>query len=217
MFNKNTCQSCGKKIKDSFNFCPNCGGKTKKENLGLLGEQDTLNTHQPLLLPGPKPGILDSLIGKMVNSAFGAVEKELSKEMQKDLNNMMNMPKQNFQLMINGKKIDPASLGFGEPEKKEKPIRVNRILTDKKRKEIAALPKKDPKTNVRRLSDKIIYEMDVPGVKTLEDVSINQLENSIEIKALANKKAYEKIIQVGMPIKRYFLSSGKLTLELATN
>ena len=78
----------------------------------------------------------------------------------------------------------------------------------------AGLLKKEPETNIRRLSNKVVYEIKLPGVKSVKDVSIIQLENSIEIKALADKKVFYKIIPINLPINNYNLSSGILTLEL---
>jgi len=51
-------------------------------------------------------------------------------------------------------------------------------------------------------------------VKSVKDVSIAQLENSIEIKALGKGKVFSKMIPINLPIKNYNLSKGKLTLEL---
>ncbi len=54
----------------------------------------------------------------------------------------------------------------------------------------------------------------MPGVKSIKDISIRSLENSIEIKAIAKEKAYYKIIRIGIPIIRYNFDKEKLTLEL---
>ena len=71
-----------------------------------------------------------------------------------------------------------------------------------------------PKTNIRRFSDKIIYEIEMPGVKSQEDISIIKLESSVEIKAVGKNKAYLKLIPINFPITKYDLSNGKLVLEL---
>jgi HSP20 family molecular chaperone IbpA len=76
------------------------------------------------------------------------------------------------------------------------------------------LPKEEPETNIRRLSNAVVYEINLPGVKSTEDISIMQLENSIEIKALSKDKVFQKIIAINLPIKSYNLSKGKLVLEL---
>jgi hypothetical protein len=76
------------------------------------------------------------------------------------------------------------------------------------------LPREEPLTDMRRLSDKIVYEILIPGVKSLKDISINKLENSIEIKAVSKDRAYFKIIPINLGIKGYNLLKGKLVLEL---
>ena len=54
----------------------------------------------------------------------------------------------------------------------------------------------------------------MPGVKSIKDLSIVKLENSIEIKAIAGKKAYVKLIPINLPVSDYNFSNGKLVLEL---
>ena len=70
---------------------------------------------------------------------------------------------------------------------------------------------------MKRLGDKIIYEIEMPEVKSLNDVLINNLENSIEIKAIGEKLIYSKIIPINMPVINQELSQGKLILELGEN
>jgi HSP20 family molecular chaperone IbpA len=79
---------------------------------------------------------------------------------------------------------------------------------------LAGLERKEPKTNIRRLSNRVVYELEMPGVESLEDISIIKLENSIEIKAISKNKAYVKVIPINLPITNYNLSEGKLILEL---
>jgi len=63
------------------------------------------------------------------------------------------------------------------------------------------------------LPDKIIYELEIPEIKSLDDISILQLENSIEVKAVAKEKAYAKIIQIGLPVIGYGITKDNLFLE----
>jgi hypothetical protein len=64
------------------------------------------------------------------------------------------------------------------------------------------------------MTNKIIYEVDLPGVKNEKDIIITKLENSIEIKAFTKDTAYLKLIPISLPIKNYFLEKNKLILEL---
>ncbi len=86
-------------------------------------------------------------------------------------------------------------------------------ITDTQAEEFSKLPKEDPKTSVRRLTDRIIYEIILPGVKE-NDLIISKMENSIEIKAFTKDKAFFKLIPVSLPILSSQLEDNKLILEL---
>jgi HSP20 family molecular chaperone IbpA len=157
---------------------------------------------------------MDSIIDKAMDSAINMIERDLQRE---EGESGKRIPKQNFQIMINGQKVDPASLGLASPPKKKKASKVSKLFDEERRKKMMELPEREPKTNVRRLSNKVLYELSIPGVNSLEDISINQLEDSIEIKAISLKNAYRKLIPVSLPIKHYSVSKGKLTLEFASD
>jgi HSP20 family molecular chaperone IbpA len=104
--------------------------------------------------------------------------------------------------------------GIGNLETKEVKSKSFDNLSSEKLKKFSKLPKEEPKTNIRRLSNKVIYEVDLPGVKSAKDISILNLEKGIELKAVSEKKAYLKSIPITLPILAYKLSKGKLFLEL---
>jgi hypothetical protein len=70
---------------------------------------------------------------------------------------------------------------------------------------------------LKRIADKILYEIEIPGVESVEDVSIINLESSIELKALGKEKAYSKSIPITLPIVGYDFSEGLLVLEFKGN
>ncbi len=234
MFNKKKCNKCNNQINNKYEFCPHCGNslnmkykKNKKENSGMLGRTDSIENNMPeneferftkSLLGGRGGGIM----GKMLNGVMKMIEKEMEKEM-KNLQQNETLreisPKTDFQLFVNGKKIDlikennPLKVKENKIEKKS----YSKYFSQKNIKKYSSLPREEPSTNIRRLSDKIIYELNTPGVKSQEDISITSLENSIEIKAIANKKAYFKIIPLNFPIRNLKLLKEKILLELDTN
>jgi HSP20 family molecular chaperone IbpA len=59
------------------------------------------------------------------------------------------------------------------------------------------LPKviEEPKTDVRNESGKVVVSMDMPGVDSVEDVQICELEGSVEVKAVSKDRAYFKILR----------------------
>lgn len=220
MFNKRKCQKCGNSFGGSVNFCSKCGmkvGDKIEKNYGMLGTDDIeeqFNQIQNSFMGG-------GLLGGMLNKTMKMLEKELGREM----NSQNNQANTRMELFINGQRIDPKKIKVlqkpiqqnSAQEQKQKTIKTL-ILPFKKEKqdEFSKLPKQEPTTNVRRLSDAVIYELTVPGVKNIDDVSFVQVGESIEVKAIAKDKAYFKSISMNLPIVNYSLSKGKLILEMNT-
>ncbi len=242
MFSKKTCKNCGKKIGNKENFCANCGAPIKidEKEWGMLGKDDLNMNNQENLNPFANSmfgGIGGKVFNKMLNSAMKMLEKEMqnaNKDFQNmnpnNKNNPHNFPKTNFELFINGKRINPENIKItqkpvkfikdqnGRNNQSERPKQAKNIfLSEKKAKEFSTLPKKEPRTNIRRLSNKMIYEIEIPGVKTIDSISIVKMENSIEIKAVAKDNSYFKIIPLNLDISQFSLENEKLVLELKEN
>ncbi len=213
MFSKKSCQKCREKVSSKSNFCPECGNPLKTSNqkdYGMLGKDDYIL---------PQDNTQNIFGGGMMNKMLNSAMKMLEKEMQKDVKEL-NQPKSNFELFINGKRISPDKIKVTRQPMQKAPVQKTKteiLLSDENKKKFLKLPKKEPTTSIKRLSNKIIYELNIPEVESIKDISIVQLENSIEIKALAKKIAYSKIISIGLPISNYELSEGKLILELDQN
>lgn len=203
------CKRCGEKISSRDRFCSNCGLPLKKqssEDWGMLGKND-FEEKDPF-----SDSFFNGFTGNMFNRMLGSAMKMLEKEMKKEMSRENIQPRTNVRLMINGKEIDLKKVN--QPKKIEKKEKSLDNFTKKSLKRFSELPKKEPTTNVKRLSNTVIYEINIPGVKSLEDLSIVKLENSIEIKAVAKDKAYFKLIPVNLSIIDYDLNKGKLILEL---
>ncbi|VVB79899.1 Uncharacterised protein [uncultured archaeon] len=227
MFKKNKCHNCKSRVNEKYDFCPHCGspinGKAK-EDFGMLGKND-MQEQNPLADPFFGGMLGGGMLNKMLNNTMKMLEKEL----QRDMKEAQNMPagKTNFELYINGKKIDPSKIKVTQVQeqaqaqeskesKKQKEQLVTAFNKDQMKK-FSELPRIEPQTSsVRRFSNRVIYEIDLPEVKSVQDVAITKLENSIEIKAVGKTKSYFKVINVGLPIAGYELEEGKLILELGT-
>jgi len=214
---KKICERCGSKSNSGYEFCPYCGS-TLDESAKKEKEAENLFDSDVLM---PKMNM-----GFPFNSLFKALDsqmKTLDKEMRRGFNEKQNPMRNGISISISSTGGQPIikvrNLGQGgemqavqRKIEREKPMRkIN--LSEEEAGRISKLPKEEPGTSVRRLSNKVIYEIDLPGVKE-EDIIINQLQNSIEIKAFTKDKAFFKLIPVSLPITNYSLKKGKLVLEL---
>jgi HSP20 family molecular chaperone IbpA len=202
MLNKKKCNSCKERINSNYEFCPHCGNpiKNSRKEWGLLGKDDVSEDNDS---PNFLGGLGGNFIGKMIGNAMNMIEREMKKGIKEFEN-----PRSRVKLIINGKEIDMNN------RKKVKNQKVIKDLSKEKLEKFATLPKQEAKTSIRRLSDKLICEIELPGVKSIEDISVINLESSIEIKALAKDKVYIKRIPMKLPIINYSLTKGKLILEL---
>lgn len=215
MFGKK-CNQCGEEVNKKHKYCSTCGSPLQKEeDFGMLGREDVFDNQ--IKFPMGFNMIFNSLI-KNLDKQFQNMNKEVIKHTPDPKIkkggisiSISTSPGREPQIKINSFGGGPMLEQNSPPVKRElKPMKKLPRTNIK----IGKLPKKEPTTNIRRLSDKVIYEINIPGVKSIKDVSIIQLENSIEIKALAKDKAYIKIIPIGLPILDYNFEKGKLVLEL---
>lgn len=190
---KKKCPHCAKKIERKFSFCPYCGfpasKASEKEDFGLIGKDDLIKEMEASM-PGMPPGI-----GKIMNS--------LMKQLDKELGGIG--PGLNIQI----------STGKPQVRNQVQPVQPQVIEIDEKEFERRRnLPKQEAESNVRRFSDKIVYEIKVPGVRSKKDTLISRMENGFEIKAYSQDKCYFKIIPVKVEITKVQLKDEILFLEL---
>lgn len=176
-------------------------------------------------------------LAKQIDKQFKNMDKKIGTEgkqiFEKELNEMMKkMPlgingvsisissSDEGPLTIKVKKLGEISPGISGGIKNEKNVKDEEIKLPKRKmnkieeKKFAKLPRVEPGTKVRRFTDKIVYEIDLPGVKQEKNIIISKLQNSIEVKAFAKDKAYFKLIPLDLAIKSYKLEKEKLILEL---
>ncbi len=234
MFKKKIKCGCGKKIDSKFTFCPYCGAQLKaikehEKDLKTMEKSFEEAFKMPFFVRLP----FKKLIREM-DQQFREMDKVIGERKKTEKTDLKKMPVrvQGISIKIEtspegqpviklgqfvpGKKIIPLRIKPGEDKKeKEQEIKLpTKKLTKIQKVKLKKLPRKEPETSVRRLTDKIIYEIILPGVKSEKDIIINKLENSIEIKAFAKDTAYLKLIPIALPIKNYYLENNKLILEL---
>ncbi len=205
------CETCRAKIDEKFSFCPYCGNslidKAKEaEDFGLLGKDDLI----------PQAAENSSFAGFGISDRMiSSVMKKLMKSFASELGSANNNDFENaeIQSLPNGISIRVNSMPNKKAQSPKKQQCKNRELTEEQIKKISKLPRVSAKTNVRRFSDKVIYELAAPGIKTVDDIFVSKLENGYEIKALSDKKLYVNTLSVNLPLKKYMIENDKIFFE----
>jgi len=235
MFNKKIKCRCGKKIDVKYDFCPYCGADLKaklvrdkardKEVDGMIKQVESA-FNVPFFMKFPFEKLVKQMV-KEVDKQFHEYDAMLSQE-QNEVEKNPNVIASGISISVNTSPegepvIEVKQFGQGQEEKPQiskvdEPKQYKKlpksIFTEAETLKLSKLPRQEPKTKVRRLTDKIIYEISLPGVKQEKNIIIHKLQNSIEIKAFAKDKAYFKLIPLDLTIKDYKLSNEVLILEL---
>ena len=182
MFWKKKCKDCSGEINDKWNFCPSCGSNLNSES-------------------GP------------FNNMFDDIDKELRRMGKTYRNDLSKFPKFGFGrikpkaginiTITSGAGMTPkVEIKGGDNYKKidslTKPEMGN-LLSESKRlpeKEIRLLNvTEEPVTKIQKLNKKQVITIHLPDVKE-NNLEIRQLEQSIEIRAVAGDKGYFKLIPI---------------------
>lgn len=207
---KISCESCNSKVDKKFNYCPSCGSplfdkEKETRDFGMLGKNDSIREE---LQSVEGFGITDKIIGSLVNSLMKNIDKQF-KEMEKESG------RPNIAALPNGIKI---SIGSPVRENKAPKKSIKQVqLTEKQIEKISKLPKEEAKTNIKRLSDKLVYELKTPGVSSIKDVFISKLEKGYEIKALGEETVYVNSLPVELPLESIGLGQDFLVIEFKNN
>ena len=204
------CENCNRELKRNWTYCPYCGEESS-EDLDSIFYHDLFTDMDKEL----------KQINKLFSNALNLKTK------QKTFNNDIfrkgiQSGQGGFSISIsstNGSKprINVKKFGdFADEEiktiKEKQPSLKERLLKKFMHKKISDKIEQ-PKSAIKRLANKLIYELDVPEIKSINDVDINKLENSTEIKAFGKDKTYIKVIPLDLDLNKHTLKDGKLILE----
>jgi Mor family transcriptional regulator len=226
---KKRCKHCNEKIERKFDFCPYCSTPIKnlKNEYGLLGKNDEnigglMNNKNT-----SGDSIMDKIIGSAVSSAMKMFERQFQ-QLEKNENKMSKQPQfdSNLQLYVNGQRIplpgqktnkQEANLDEESKEENTKILKKAPKISEETIKKSKNLPRKEAKSKLTRLKDRVVYELDTPGINSLNNVIVNKLENSIEVKAYTEKAVFIKTLKVKLPLISYSMREDKLFLEFKGN
>jgi RNA polymerase subunit RPABC4/transcription elongation factor Spt4 len=202
---KKICSSCNNKIEHKFRFCPWCGVSLKKqkneEDYGMLGIDDTI------------PEVINedsSVIGGLLGPALNQLTKQLSKELQKlDMGKIEN---KGFQIKFSTRM--PSGEMFQKKAGAEQKDSIREFPSKEEKERRMGLPIVSAESRLRRLPEGIIYEINIPGVESKQDISITRLENGLEIRAYSKDKCYIKTLPINVKVLKYTLRDNKLLLQI---
>lgn len=205
---KKRCPHCERKTDRKFSFCPWCGHqlKDKRKEYGFLGKDD-FSDKSGQMTQGIMPM---GNIGNIVNSLM----KQLDKEMQNmDGRDIFSSSPKGFSIKI--QRGSPQVRKVVEKNEESLPVIKKAKVPEKELERRSKLKRKEALSKVKRISDKIIYEIDTPGIKDESQVVINELEKGLEIKVYAEDYCYVKIIPLKIKVSKIDINEGKLILEFS--
>ena|SRR3989344_5978908 len=207
------CEECGSRSNVKYSFCPHCGNsflsENETENFGLLGKDDFSDD-----LPQQQSfGITDKFINSIMSSMMRSLDKQF-KEQFKDIEK--DLDRAEIKTLPNGIRIKISSPIINRPQK-IKQVSMKKEINDDQLKKMSEFPREKAKTNVKRIGDKVIYELTTPGLDSPHDVFVSKLESGYEIKAIGSKKIYINSIPINLPIKRYSILKDKLFVEFTAH
>ncbi|MBW6461869.1 MAG: zinc ribbon domain-containing protein [DPANN group archaeon] len=207
------CHKCGKMVEDHWDFCPSCGSSVIKpikfkrpssvlplDNLvdSFKRQFDEINKFMERDLHGlekdfevfnlrseKNPKIIRNGFSVSISSGtgqkpkidiktFGDIDKtKLAEEFKKNLG-------------LKGVNINDAIIKSTIPNLPEEQLLNKKIPS----------VTEEPKTDIKRLSDKIVIDIELPDIESDKNIIVNMLSSSIELKAIGKKKMYFKIMQI---------------------
>jgi len=204
------CKLCNSKIKEDFSYCPYCGHHllSKEEELrefGMLGKSDsTRDLADNQLTP---IGITDKIISSLMSNLVKCIEKQMKSLPQEDNTEITQLP--------NGIKI---KINTNVPNTQKKQVKqVQRKISEEQLKKLSELPRETAKSKVRRLSDKVVYELSAPGIESPDNIFFSKLESGYEIKAIGKKKIYVNSLPIELPIRGFSIDEDKILVEFKLN
>jgi hypothetical protein len=205
------CENCNSKFSEEFSYCPYCGeGIVDPEKIsrdfGMLGKNDAIDEEFFKKNMNNNLTITDKMVSALVNSLMKNLDKQFRDIEKSGFNNVQNTPRGiRIQIGVPNQELQPKKI-------QKHDFSINKISEEQLEK-LKTLPKKSAKTNVKRLGDKLVYELDTPGLSSIKDVFVQKIESGYEIKAISEKKVYVNSLPVNMPIRSFSLGKDKLSVE----
>jgi HSP20 family molecular chaperone IbpA len=217
------CGSCGSDVKDDWKYCPKCGARRGGDPMDTFGRDLFSNIFGKFKNAFSEFGSMDRMSEKDMEALDLSPRFRKASQQKRGMENISAGPgqKRGFTVHITRgtgmpPKVSMNTYGDVDKEKLEKEINerfgipVNTAEAEKKgEKEVSKtggfklpsfgrkrlpLTTEEPKADIRRVGQKVMVDINLPGVKSEADIDIKMLESSIEVRAVSRDKAYFKIL-----------------------
>lgn len=174
----------------------------EQENYGFLGiDDDSMpNVREELNLPFG--------MNKMVESLVRQLEKQME---SMDFEGMGNGMPRGVKIRVSAGNPQVRQVMKGNGPSKE--VEAYEISAEEKDRRMG-LQKVEASSKVKRLADRIIYEIEAPGIRTKKDISLTELASGLEVRVYSKDKCYVKVIPFKVEVIEYHVEKDKLFLEL---
>ncbi len=205
------CPECNSEVENKFSYCPYCGTilideEEELEQFGMLGKNDFRD--EELLrsnMSQTNLGVLDKVFASLMNNLISTMSQQIQ-----DTTEVKSYP--------GGIRI---KIGSAPVKAKRNPAEQQKIsrkaLTTEQAKKMSEFPRVKAKTAMRRLGDKIVYELSAPGVSSPNDIFLAKLESGYEIKAIGDSKIYINNLPINLPLRGVKIQPDKVLIEFMTN
>jgi len=202
--------NCKSSVNKEYSFCPHCGYsmvdiEEEIKEFGMLGRMDEVA--QPKAQPNSvNLGITDKLINSLMQNLMKSLDAQMKNPEKNGVPEIQSFP--------NGIRI---KIGMEEPTKKatKKEKKQTITITEEQIKRMASMPRTTGKTNMRRLPDKVVYEISAPGIQSLQDIFVSKLESGYEVKAIGKNKVYVNSLPINLPMKSYAITEKGINIEFS--
>ncbi len=197
------CPNCGKEIEKAWNYCPGCGARFRRDFFSSIFNRMFSRMDRELKE-------MDRLMEKNIE-ALDISPFFRARPFRAGASASTAKPRgSGFSIKIRRLGNSPPRVSvrtFGNMDRDKVREQVQKQLGIRLRPEAAKIPEKppetkgqapksveEPKTDVKRLDSKVVVNLEMPGVKSPDDIDIKELESSLEVKATAGDRAYFKIL-----------------------
>lgn len=196
---RQACNYCSKEIEEKFIYCPYCGKSSLspeqiQKEFGLLGNSDEELLENPMAAAG----LLSQMIAPMMQGLAKSFMEQMSEEAE-------------IQQLPNGISIRMSSVA--RPKKRQPQKSIKPEITKEQIEKMADLPRATAKTKIRRLSDRVVYDLSIPGIDSLKDIFVSKTESGYEVKVLSKNKVYVNNLPINLPLRQYSFNEDGLSME----